>query len=346
MDGNLMPIRHPIETPPNPGHAVEVADGILWIRMPLPLKLDHVNVYALRERDGWTVIDTGFASNKSREIWREVMAGPLQGRPINRLIVTHHHPDHIGLAGWFQTEFGAELWTTRTSWLMARMLTLDKQEALSAETLLHYRSAGMDPEIYAKRLAGKPFNFADVVAPMPLGFKRIQGGDRLAIGGREWDVHVGNGHAPEHATFWCRDAPLVISGDQIISSISSNIGVYATEPDADPLAEWLAACEHLAAFARDDQLVLPGHKLPFTGLPARMTQLIQNHHGALARLRTYVEHPRTAVDCFTILFKRPIGEAEYGLALVESMAHLNHLLQLGEVSRQRRADDAWLWQTI
>ncbi len=339
------PIRHPFETPPARGEAVELAEGILWMRLPLPMKLDHVNVYALRDGDGWAVVDSGLASKTSRRVWRALMDGPLQGLPVTRLIVTHHHPDHIGLAGWFQTEFGTELVTTRTAWLFARMLTLDEHAVQKEETLAYWRAAGMDAEIYEKRLKERPFNFADVVAPMPLGFRRIQEGDVLTIGQRRWDVRIGHGHAPEHATLWCRDEALLISGDQILSSISPNIGVYATEPEADPLAEWLESCERLSGFAREDHLVLPGHRLPFTGLPARMRQLIDNHHGALDRLLEFLDNPRTAAECFPVLFKRPIGEGEYGLALVESMAHLNHLFHLGRITRERNGSDgAWLWR--
>ena len=340
------PIRTPFADPPAEGEAVEVADGILWMRLPLPMKLDHVNVYALREADGWTIVDSGFASGRGRKLWQQLIDGPLGGAPITRVIVTHHHPDHIGLAGWMQSELGAELWTTRTAWLFARMLMLDKHADHKPETLRHYRRAGMDPETYEKRLSERPFNFADVVAPMPLGFRRIQQDEVIEIGGRQWQVHMGNGHAPEHATFWCRDEPLVIAGDQILSSISPNIGVYATEPEADPVGEWLEACERLSAFAREDQLVLPGHKLPFTGLPARMRQLIDNHHSALDRLSDFLSEPRTAVDCFQPLFKRAIGDGEYGLALVEAVAHLNHLHQEGRISRRLRDDDAWIWQHI
>ena len=338
-------IRTPWEHPPEEGETIEVAKGVHWIRLPLPMKLDHVNVFALRETDGWTIIDTGFASKRGREIWRRIMEGPLEGRPVTRVIVTHHHPDHIGLAGWFQTEFGAELWTTRTAWLFARMLTLDKHEIQKEETLANYRAGGMDAEIYQKRLKERPFLFSDVVAPMPLGFKRLQEGDAVEIGGRTWDVRMGNGHAPEHATFWCREEPILLSGDQILSSISPNIGVYATEPEADPLAEWLEACERLSQFAQEEHFVLPGHKLPFTGLPARMRQLIDNHHGALKRLTQHLSEQKTAGECFLPLFKRNIGEGEYGLALVEAMAHLNHLFQLGMVTRTRREDGTLLWQT-
>ena len=337
-------MRHPWEVPPAPGEAIEIATGVLWMRLPLPMKLDHVNVYALDDGDSWTVIDTGFSSKKTRAIWEQLMAGPLKGKPVKRVVVTHHHPDHIGNAGWFQSEHGAELVTTRTAWLFARMLTLDVQEVWPQETLDYYRSAGMAPEIYDKRIADRPFNFADVVYPMPLGFTRIQQDDVIRMGGRTWDVHMGNGHAPEHATFWSRDDNLVITGDQILSSISPNIGVYATEPMAAPLADWLEACERLALLARPDHIALGGHKLPCTRLPLRMRQLIDNHHGALERLLEYLDQPKTAAECFSTLFKRSIGEGEYGLALVEAVAHVNHLYCIGKLDRSRRDDGAWLYQ--
>ena len=256
MDGSQDGIRYPFDAAPERGRAIQVADGVLWMRLPLPMKLDHVNVYALDDGDSWTVIDTGFASNKTRAMWEGLMAGPMGGKPVSRVIVTHHHPDHVGLAGWFQTAHGAELLTTRTAWLMARMLTLDVQDKPVAETLDFWRGAGMDAEVLARRAEERPFNFGDIVAPMPLGYTRLQQGDVIEMGGRRWDVHMGNGHAPEHATFWSRDDHLVISGDQILPSISPNIGVYATEPMADPIGEWLEACERLKLLARDDHLVL------------------------------------------------------------------------------------------
>ncbi len=346
MDGAITPaLRYPWETPPEPGQAIEVAQGVLWMRLPLPMKLDHVNIYALDDGDGWTVVDTGFDTGLTRRIWGALLAGPLAGKPVTRVVVTHHHPDHVGLAGWFQTEHGARLVTTRTAWLFARMLWLDDQDRPPAETLAFWRSAGMDPEVLAQRMAEKPFNYADIVAPMPLGFTRAAQGDTITMGGRVWDVHIGNGHAPEHATFWSRDDNLVISGDQILSSISPNIGVYVTEPEADPLAGWLEACERFVPLAREDQLVLGGHKLPFTGLPFRLHQLIENHHGGLRRLLDFLDRPKPASACFAPLFKRRIGPGEYGLALVEAVAHVNHLYLAGQVERTRGPDGAWLYHT-
>ncbi|MEL6204753.1 MAG: MBL fold metallo-hydrolase [Pseudomonadota bacterium] len=345
MDGTAdAPIRYPWPDAPLEGEAVELAEGALWMRLPLPMALDHVNIFALDEGDHWSVVDTGFASRRTRGIWEALEAGPLKGKPVGRVILTHHHPDHVGLAGWFQ-ERGATLAATRVAWLTARMLTLDEQDLPSAESVAFWRASGMDPEILTKRLGERPFNFADCVAPLPLGYTRLAEGDVLRAGGRDWEIHLGQGHAPDHATLWSRDDPLVIGGDQLLPSISPNLGVYPTEPDADPVGEWLESCTRLSALAREDQIVLPGHKLPFTGLPARMGQLIDNHIGALDRLREWLTAaPRTAHECFAPLYRREIGSAEYGLALVEAVGHLNHLLARGDVLRDRRDDGAWLWR--
>lgn len=337
-------IRTPFPTPPAEGQAIAVAPGVLWMRLPLPMALDHVNVYALDDGDGWTIVDTGFDTRRARDIWTALRAGPLQGRRINRVIGTHHHPDHVGLLGWFMQSDDADLMMSRTAWLTTRMLTLDEQAVASPQQVAFWRKAGMPADMLATRAAARPFNFADVVHPLPVGFIRLNEGDVVHFGQRNWRVAMGHGHAPCHATFWSQDDDLVIGGDQLLSSISPNLGVYPTEPAADPVAEFLESCTRLLDLARDDQLVLSGHKLPFTGLPFRLRQMIENHRGGLTRLRAVLaEGPRTAVGCFDILFKRRIGDGEYGLALVEAVAHINHLHRAGLITAVGETEGATLW---
>ena len=217
-------VRHPWKEAPGRGQVSEVADGILWFRLPLPMALDHVNIYALADPDGWTLVDTGMNTAKSRAIWEELLSGPLAGKPVRRVLLTHHHPDHVGLVGWFQAR-GAELISTRTAWLYARMLVLDVQERAVPEGIEFYRRAGT-PEVELQKRAGdRPFNFSDVVAPMPLGFTRIDEGSILTLAGRRWRVRLGQGHAPDHATLWSEDDNLILGGDQLLPSISANIGV-------------------------------------------------------------------------------------------------------------------------
>ena len=333
-------IKTPFEAPPAEGEAIEVADGVLWMRLPLPMALDHVNVFAFDDPDGWTIVDTGFASKRSRAIWERLLSGPLGGKPVRRLIVTHHHPDHVGLAGWF-LEKGAELCMPRTGWLMARMLTLDVQEVPSPEAIAFYQRAGMDAEVLEQRRTDRPFNFADCVVPLPQGYTRLAEGGTIRFGGREWDIRMGNGHAPEHLTLWSQSGDMVIGGDQLLLSISPNLGVYPTEPDADPVQDWINSCEKFQPFATNDQFVLGGHKLPYFGLPKRLEQMIANHHEALARLVDFLDAPKTAGQCLQPLFKRKIGSGEYGLALVEAVGHLNHLHQTGLATRHLNDEGAY-----
>ena len=344
MDDHRRLIRYPHESPPDTGTATEIADGVLWIRLPLPMALDHVNVYALDDGDGWTLVDTGLDSRKTRAVWSTLLNGPLAAKPVRRVLVTHHHPDHIGLAGWFQAHHGAELLTTRTAWLFARMLSLDVQDRPSAEATKFWKNAGMPPLLLAERLSERPFNFADVIAPLPLGYTRISEGDRLDLAGRTWQVRCGNGHAPEHATLWSENDDLVLGGDQLLPSISPNLGVYPTEPEADPVTEWMDSCRHFQNFAHGDHFVLPGHKLPYVGLPTRLDQMIENHVSALDRLEHALTTPSTACDCFLPVFKREISGSQYGLAMVEAVAHCLHLWHSGRVTRWRREDGAWVYQ--
>lgn len=336
------PLLYPFPDPPAEGQAVKVAEGIFWLRLPLPGALDHVNAHALDDGASWTIVDTGLSSKRGKAIWQALLSGPLGGKPVGRLIVTHHHPDHLGLAGWFQAQ-GAELVITRTAWLYARMLTLDEQATRSPESTLFLTRAGMGAEALAQKAAERPYNFCDVVDPMPLGFSRLEEGTILHAAGRRWQVRLGQGHAPDHATLWSLDDHLVLGGDQFLATITPNIGVYATEPDADPLSEWLTSCRRFQPLARPDQLILPGHKLPFTGLPLRLTQKIASHEAALARLLDHLSSPTRAVDCFSALYRRSLGPEDFGLALAETLAHLNCLHRQGQITRTLLSDGAWGW---
>lgn len=327
-----MALDTPFPTPPAAGEAVTLVPGVLWLRMPLPFRPGHVNLYALDDGDGWTLVDTGPDMPACREAWTALRGGPLAGRPLRRIIATHHHMDHIGLAGRLMAAEGAALLTSRTAWLMARMMALDVQERATPEQLAFWRRAGMPPDLLAQRARERPFNTADVVHPLPLGYTRLVEGADLRAGGRAWRVAMGDGHAPEHVTLWSREDDLVIGGDQLLGAISPNLGVYATEPDADPVGDWLASCARLKRLAGDRQLVLPGHGLPYRGLPARLDALIAEHQAALDRIAAALaQAPRTAVGCFDLLYRRELTAGEFGLGLVEAVGHVNRLRRAGRL---------------
>jgi glyoxylase-like metal-dependent hydrolase (beta-lactamase superfamily II) len=329
-------------TPPPVGEAVTVADGVLWLRLPLPMAgLDHVNLYALADGDGWTLVDTGLDWARGRTALAAALAGPLEGRPVHRVVVTHHHPDHIGMVGGL-ADAGARVLASRIAWTTGRMLTLDPQERPTAGQILFRRRAGVGAEGLARYAAERPFNFADCVQAIPLGFEALAEGDGVSVGGRRWTVRLGEGHAPGAVTLWSEDG-LLIAGDQILPGISPNIGVYPTEPEADPLAGWLETCHRFAALGADP-LILPGHRLPFRGLDARLGQLIDNHETALERIMAALaESPATAVALFGVLYRRTIDAGQFGLALAEAVAHVNHLHRAGRIRRCLDPDGAWVY---
>lgn len=338
-------LTYPCGEPPVPGEtAVAVAPGVLWMRLSMPIALDHINVYAVEDGDGWTLVDTGLDIAGSRAGWETLLAGPLDGRPIRRVVCTHMHPDHIGLAGWLCERTGAPLTMTRLEYVTARMLLADMGRAAPESGAIFYRAAGWSEaqvEDYRKGFG----QFGRAVSPMPADYVRMREGQKLSIGGRGWRVVVGEGHSPEHACLWREDDGVVLGGDQILPRISSNVSVWPTEADADPLGDWLTSLERMKTVFPADVLVLPSHGEPFRGVRARLDALIRGHTASLKRLERALKTPKRAVDVFATLFARPVGDGVWGMATGESVAHLNYLLHQGRVRKVRDADGVDWWTT-
>jgi glyoxylase-like metal-dependent hydrolase (beta-lactamase superfamily II) len=327
---------YPFKDKPAPGTTVEVAPGIRWVRMPMPFVLTHINLWLLEDGDGWTLVDTGLDIPDTRANWERVFATELGGRPITRVLCTHLHPDHIGLAGWMCARWNAPLWMSRTDYLMSRVLIEDTGRPAPEEGVGFYRAAGYSQEaleLYKQRFG----SFGRVISPLPQSYRRLVDGERFTIGEHEWEVVVGRGHAPEHACLYCRDMGVFVSGDQILPRISSIVSVFPTEPLANPLADWLESCRALKKVLSDDDLVLPAHNEPFRGAPLRLEQLIEEHALKLDSLYSFITEPKRAVDTFEALFKRRIDADSYSMATGEALAHLRWLEAEGKVSRTRDA---------
>ncbi len=319
---------------PESGTMFEVAQGIHWTRMPLPFGIDHINLWVLDAGDGWAIVDTGVNMPRNRAYWDALFAGPMAGKPVTRVIVTHYHPDHLGLAGSLCRRWNVPLEIARTEYLLARSLVLDVQDAPPREAVDFSIRAGWSETAIAE-LRQKPWgSFHKIISKLPTGFKRIKDGDVLTIGDRQWRIVTGRGHAPEHSCLVSDD--VMISGDQVLPRITSNVSVYPTEPFADPLADWLESIDTLRTI-RPDILVLPAHNEPFTGLRTRLDQLAADHADKLDKLLAFCAEPRTAVDSFATLFRKPIGESDYGIATGEAVAHLHWLEERGKIRRETDA---------
>lgn len=333
------PLHYPIPRRPGDAEAVAVAPGILWVRMQLPIPgLDYINLWLIEDGPGWTIVDTGFQSNKTKGWWEAIFARYLDGRPVSRLICTHFHPDHMGLAGWLVDRWpGIALWTTFAEWSFGRMLWLDTLDAVPDDVLEFYRRIGWGAAQQAE-LARRGYNrFSQVVSPIPRGIRRIVDGEELAIGGRHWRVIVGQGHSPEHACLYCAELGLMISGDQILPRITPHIGVYPGEPEADPLRLFLDSLDLFRPLP-GDILVLPSHGDPFRGLGTRLDALARHHAVRLGRLFDACTAPRTASELIPAMFSRPLRPEDLGLATAEGLAHLHYLMAESRLKRELGAD--------
>ena len=330
-------LTYPFSEPPRAGDAQEVAPGVLWLRMALPMAgLNHINVWALADEDGWTLVDTGMQTADTAENWQTAFAGVLERRPIKRVICTHMHPDHVGMSGWLTRQHNCRLWMTRLEYITCRMLVADTGREAPADGVRFYRAAGWDEaalEHYKARFGG----FGKAVYRLPDSYRRLVDGEELDIGGRSWRAVVGRGHSPEHLCLYCPQLQVLISGDQVLPRITSNVSVFPTEPDADPLTEWLTSLAAIGERVSDEVLVLPSHNEPFRGLHARLQELIRGHEERLARLQKELATPKRAIDMFSLLFRRRIGADVLSMATGEALAHLNCLITRGLVVREADA---------
>ncbi|MDB5915557.1 MAG: hypothetical protein JWP22_4232 [Ramlibacter sp.] len=343
------------DTLPAPGSTIEVAPGVRWIRMALPFALDHINLWLLRDRlddrEGWTVVDCCISAPEAKAQWEQVFASQLGGLPVLRVIVTHMHPDHIGLAQWLCERWSTpdhecRLWISATDYNVARLATQSTTAFGGEGAANFFASHGLaDPESIEKIRARSNY-YPSLVPGLPPRFRRMQEGDRILIGGREWGCISGHGHAPEHIALYCDALHVLIGGDMMLPRISTNVSVYEMEPEADSLALFLASIDKFRALPQDT-LTLPSHGKPFRGLHQRIRQLHDHHREHLAHVMEAArERPLSAADALPILFKRKLDLHQTTFAMGESIAHLHALWFQGKLRRARDAAGVWRFSAV
>lgn len=328
---------YPFEGTPELGTTLEVAPGIHWLRMPLPFKLDHINLWLLEDGDKWVIIDTGICRDEVKSAWAEIFTSVMQDRPVSKVVVTHFHPDHAGLAGWLTEKFDVPLIMPLAEWTFGRMVWLDGGEYSLDLFRAFYRRAGFSEEMMesvSRRVSG----YRNVVAPIPGAFDRITDGDEITIGGKSWQMIVGRGHSPEHACLYCKESDVLISGDQVLPRISPNVSVWPQEPNGKPLGLYLETLSRIGTQISGNPLVLPSHDWPFYGLHARLDDLIAHHHERLDETFDAVDTPKSGVEVLRKLFNRPLDEHQTFFAIGETLAHLYHLADEGRIKCTRNSD--------
>jgi glyoxylase-like metal-dependent hydrolase (beta-lactamase superfamily II) len=321
----------PFPVAPQPGKVIEVAPGILWARMPLPFRLNHVNVFLIDDGDGWAVLDTGIGDETTRAAWEALLTGPLSGKRLTRLIVTHFHPDHIGLAGWLSQRFDLPLLTSQTSYLGCLNISLSPG-ALDAKPYREfYLRHGLDAGTTGI-VSTRGHEYLKMVTGLPPTFRRLVAEDTLKLGERVFSVYTGDGHAPEQVMLYCKEERLFLAADQVLAKISPNVSVWAVEPEGDPLGLYLRSLTALRTSIVEDALVLPGHQLPFYGLHARIGELIEHHKRRCAAIADACrDSPKSAAEIVPVVFHLPLDPHQMSFAFSEVLAHVNFMLGRGDL---------------
>lgn len=327
-----MTLHFPMTDIPAPGETLEVAPGILWARLALPFRLNHVNVYFIADDDGWAIVDTGISNPETRAAWQALLDGPLAGERFTRLIVTHHHPDHIGNAGWLCEKLGIELQTSAGSYLSFMTLALAPAARESDPYTRFYARHGMPPE-GAKLVSTLGHGYLRMISTPPASYRRLRQEMNLRIGGRDFRVLTGDGHSLEQVMLYAPSDNLFLAADQVIERISPNVSVFASEPNADPLGDYLASLDQICATVPEDALVLSGHHRPFRGLHRRRTELDQHH---VERCDVVADacaiEPKSVNDLVSVLFSVKLDAHETSFAFSEALAHANYMVEQGRLN--------------
>ena len=307
---------------PEPDEVTEVAEGVFWIRMPMWGRLNHINVWLLKDYDGWTIVDTGLCNDEVQGLWQKIFDNHLHGLPIKRVIATHLHSDHTGNAGWICKKWDCELWMSRADFYMCKVMAADGPSDVPEDAIRFYRRAGFT-EDRLDRYRERFGQFGANIAQLPAGYERIKEGQYIDIGGREWRAVIGHGHAPEHVCLYCPGLKVIIAGDQILPRITPNVSVQPSEPNANPLRDFINSCGRLREQLPPDLLVLPAHESLYVGVHERLTALIDWHEVALEKMYELCAEPKRAVDVFPALFKSEITDMSFFPATGEAIAHLH-----------------------
>lgn len=341
-------LKYPYEDHPAPGTTQEIAPGVRWLSMPMPGSLSHINLYLLEDKTGWYVVDTGLSTPDVTQWWRKIFASELGSKPIIGVICTHFHPDHIGQAAMITEEYRCPLLMTRAEYYQARAFSNSSGSHHSSwlgETF--YTRAGM-PKAYLDDLAKmwEQRSAENMTMPtMPSGYERLQDGQILTIGDHDWRVVVGSGHSPEHACLYCAALKIMISGDQILPIITSNVSVHPTEPNANPLKDWMDSHDSLLSTPADT-LVLPAHNLPFYGVRERLRGLISHHDDRMLAIEEACVEPQIAKDLLPVLFARELDPRQMMMALGEAIAHLHLLMHRNRLERTLHEDGIYRFLSI
>ncbi len=316
-------LNYPLETTPRAGGAVEIKTGIYWLRLPIPFELNHINVWLLEDGDGYTLIDTGISAKKTCAAWEQLFSDVIKEKSIKRIIVTHFHPDHFGLTGWLSERTQAQYLTSKETVERVSFL-LDSKNKDNIETRMEFyqHHEVSDIDFFEDFLKGSLY--AAVVSGSPDTHTEIKEGEIITIGENDWRAIMTYGHAPGHINLYSESLNMLISGDQILPTITSNVSVHADKPEENPLDDYLKSFKKFESLPADT-MVLPSHGKIFEGIHLRIEEIIEHHHETLEKVFGICEKAHSTAELVPKLFRRKLEGINTVLAFGEALSHLNYL---------------------
>jgi glyoxylase-like metal-dependent hydrolase (beta-lactamase superfamily II) len=299
------------------------------VRLPLPLRLNHVNSYLIEDEEGWSVIDPGLATDNTLTVWTEALQRyDLTFGDIRRIIVTHYHPDHYGLAGMFQQWTDAAVYSSKETFDWADRTYHSESIRKSAQ---FSRKCGVPASLVAQMSEHNEELFT-WVKPIEGAKVLLEPEEDILLGGTQFQVKFGNGHAEGSVGFLHQASGLFIGGDLLLEKITPNI-TYDYSTGADPLQDYFDTLKKLQTL--HIQTVLPGHGEAFQLSESFIDRVIEHHLERLQEIRSIWKHSNagelTPYEISTRLFPKVADPASVSFALGETVAHLRYLQKRNEL---------------
>ncbi len=317
---------------PELGAAVAVPHELRWIRLPVPGPLQHINVWLAPGRTGRVLIDTGLNQPQTHAAWASLALSEHLAEQLEAILVTHHHPDHFGMAGALAQRFEVPVRMSAPARAAALRSTSGTVGGSATDLAAYRREWGVDFAALVARARGAG-TFDGLFSGIPAATAAIVEGERLGELRDPWQASLHFGHAEGHVCLYWRESDLLISGDQLLPAISSNVSLYPGAASENPLGDFLASLEKLARLP-PQTIVLPAHGAPFRGVAVRAAQVQAGHRQRLAKLSDFVCEPRDTAEIVGALFgARKLEGWNTLLAYGETLAHMRYLQLRGALLR-------------
>lgn len=321
--------------------------GVYRLAIPLPgaLSMEHINTWIVDEGDSWSLVDCGYDFSPARQAWQGLERTLFAKKPVNRIVVTHHHVDHSGLAGWLSNRYGAAIYMAEAEF-NARCQVFLRQGLWSREEGIDFfERAGLTAVEYETVANWLEFNIQGFDRPIGR-YRTLDGLDHLSIGEHAWQVITVRGHSPAHTCLYCENLGVLVAGDNLLPSLAAFVGIEPGDSLAfDPLGRFLSDVKQLKELPADT-LVLPAHGAPFIGLHNKLEQVEQHYRALLEKVLCACAEPSTVMAITRRFFPERIIQKNPFFTVAKVAAVVNHLLAQRQLEWLPGSEKPYLFRGI